>query len=190
MRESDLASLLENAANGDPSAWAEIVKRYTPFVAAICRRCGVRYADAEDVAGIVWLRLVTNVTLIRDAEALPAWLATTTRRECVHLRRDKRREIPADVEIIDRPEPEAEPSFLADERRQVVREAYHRLPERDRTLLTMLFADPPAPYTTISAKLGMPIGAIGPTRQRCLARMRGNAAITALFADEDHRWSA
>jgi DNA-directed RNA polymerase specialized sigma24 family protein len=90
--------------------------------------------------------------------------------------------------------------MLADERLASVRHAVRLLPERDRTLLSMLFSDPPTPYADISAALGMPLGAIGPTRQRCLARVRSSAVIAALLADgeladgelaaEDHRRSA
>lgn len=174
-------ALVDSASRGDESAWNAIVHRYRTLVAAVCRGLGVTGADAEDVAGNVWLRLVANLRSIRDPEALPGWIATTTRRECLQLLRDHNRQIPADTEIVATgPDPDAE--LLVDERRTALRDALTRLPERDRTLLSMLFSDPPTPYTVISTRLGMPVGAIGPTRQRCLARVRRIPAIAALLA--------
>jgi RNA polymerase sigma factor (sigma-70 family) len=174
-------TLWESATRGEEPAWAEIVARYTPLVVGVCRRYRVFNADAEDVAGTVWLRLVSAWTGIREPAALPGWLVTTTRRACVTLLRDKRRQVPSSVDVIDRTEPGVDASVLVNERRDAVRSACRRLPDRDRELLAMLFSDPPTPYADISATLGMPIGAIGPTRQRCLARVRRTAPIAALL---------
>jgi len=68
--------------------------------------------------------------------------------------------------------PEIDERLLADERAQVVRDALTRLPRRWQRLLEMLMADPPVPYADISDELGLPVGSIGPTRGRCLARLR------------------
>jgi RNA polymerase sigma factor (sigma-70 family) len=184
--EPSMTALL---AAGTESAWREIFRRYTPFVAGVCRRYRVYGADAEDVCGTVWLQLVSKVSDIRDPEALPAWLATTAGRECLLLLRDKRRQVPSETDVVDRVEPAADGSVLVHERHDAVRRACDGLPDRDRELLSMLFADPPRSYADISTTLGMPIGAIGPTRQRCLARVRRSAAIAALL-DNDHRRSA
>ncbi|TCO62750.1 RNA polymerase sigma factor [Actinocrispum wychmicini] len=188
--EPSTTALLTRAAQGAESAWQEIFRRYTPFVVGVCRRYRIYGADAEDVCGTVWLQLVTNVNAIRDPQALPGWLATTAGRECLALLRDKRRQVPSQSDVVDRVEPAVDVSLLVDERRDAVRRAFDRLPDRDRVLLSMLFADPPRSYADISSQLGMPIGAIGPTRQRCLARVRRSAAIAALLADDDHRRSA
>ncbi|GAB3894134.1 sigma-70 family RNA polymerase sigma factor [Kibdelosporangium lantanae] len=175
----------ESATRGEESAWAEIVRRYTPLLSGVCRRCHVFGVDAEDVAGTVWLQLVAARAGIREPEALPGWLVTTTRRECVALLRDKQRQVPSTVDVVDETEPGVDVSVLVNERRDAVRSAFRRLSARDRALLAMLFADPPIPYADISATLGMPIGAIGPTRQRCLAKVRRTGPIAALL-DEDH----
>jgi RNA polymerase sigma factor (sigma-70 family) len=178
-------TLWESATRGEEWAWAEIVGRYTPLVVGVCRRCRVFGVDAEDVAGTVWLRLVSARAGIRQPEALPGWLVTTTRRLCVTLLRDKQRQVPSSIDVMDETEPGVDVSVLVNERRDAVRSAFRRLPDRDRELLAMLFSDPPTPYADISATLGMPIGAIGPTRQRCLAKVRRTAPIAALL-DEDH----
>jgi RNA polymerase sigma factor (sigma-70 family) len=188
--DSPIADVLESAGRGTESAWREIHLRYSPLVRWVCRGYGLVGADADDVSGTVWLSLVANVATIRAPEALPAWLRTTAGRECVKVLRQRRRLVPRDVEVGDRVEPAADESLLTRERREVVRGALERMPERDRELLSLLFSDPPTPYARISSTLGIPVGAIGPTRQRCLARMRRVPSITALLADDHHRRSA
>lgn len=143
--------------------------------------------DADDVAGTVWLRLVANVTAIRDPEALPGWIVTTTRRECLQLLRDRTRQVARETEeMADILAPGPDSRLLVDERRDALREAIDGLSGRDQQLLSLLFADPPIPYAEISVRLGMPIGAIGPTRQRCLARVRKSPGIAALLVNECH----
>src|SRR5215470_14542975 len=183
-RDSPVAPLLEGAAHGREWAWTEIVRRYTPLVVSVCRHYQVVGADADDVGGDVWLRLVANLRTIRTAEALPGWLITTTRNECLMLLRHKKRQLPSGHEIAAESEPEPDASLLVQERRDAVRHALARLPEREQKLLSMLFSDPPTPYTTISAVLGIPMGTIGPTRQRCLARVRRSPVLTSLLLDE------
>jgi RNA polymerase sigma factor (sigma-70 family) len=182
--DSPVAPLLEAAARGSESAWHRIVERYTALVRSVCHGHGIRGADAEDVAGSVWLRLVANLAGIREPEALPGWLRTTTRHECLMLLRHHSRHIPVDTELGgEETEAELDAALLGAERRAAARAAFAALPRRDRQLLAMLFADPPAPYREISATLGIPVGAIGPTRARCLARARRMPAIAALLAD-------
>lgn len=184
--ESPVADLLERAAEGKESAWQEIIQRFSPLVASVCRGCGVRGADAEDVAGSVWLDLVAGLRSIREPKSLPGWLATTTRHECLALLREKQRAVPCDRDPGDRHAPAPDAAILRAERDGVLRDAVASLCDRDRALLGMLFADPPQTYSQISSRLNMPIGAIGPTRQRCLARVRSLPAIAALHSD-DHR---
>jgi RNA polymerase sigma factor (sigma-70 family) len=134
----------------------------------------------------VWLRLVTNLSSIREPKALPKWLMTTAQRECLALLRDRDRQVPK--ETIDEVAPAcAEATLLDAERNDAVREAVAELSDQDRELLELLFCDPPLPYTKISSRLGMPVGAIGPTRQRCLARVRRIPSIAALLDDRHVR---
>jgi RNA polymerase sigma factor (sigma-70 family) len=181
--DSPVTPLLENAARGSEVAWQEIVNRYSPLVLAVCRSFGINGTDAQDVSASVWLRLVTSVKVIREPEALPGWLRTTARHECQTLLRYRTRQIPTDItpigEVID---PEFDATLIGAERRDAARHAVAALPHRDRELLSMLFADPPKPYREISEILGIPVGAIGPTRARCLARARRTPAIVALLA--------
>lgn len=182
--DSPIAPLLEGATRGSESSWREIIVRYTPLVLAVCRRYGIRGADAEDVSGAVWMHLVTHLNLIREPEALPGWLRTTVRHECLMLLRQRKRQIPVGIALFGEVSADdVDKRLIEAEWRAATRNAFARLPHRDQKLLLMLFSDPPTPYREISSTLGIPIGAIGPTRARCLARARRTPAIVALLGD-------
>ncbi|BCL14557.1 RNA polymerase sigma factor [Micromonospora sagamiensis] len=181
------AVLVSAAASGDESAWAELVRRYAPLVATVIRSHGLDRADSADVNQTVWLRLVEQLGRLRDAHALPAWLVTTTRRECHRLLRLGRRTQPFDPYddsvdghvgvflLVDPTTPDED--LLRAERRQALRDAFAQLPPRCRDLLALLAGDPPASYREVGERLGMPLGSVGPTQARCLARLRGCPAL-------------
>lgn len=177
--------LVRDAAAGDRAAWDQLVDRYAPLVWSICRRYRLTQADAEDVSQSVWLRLVENLHGLRDPEALPGWLATTTNRECLRVVRSSMRERPADelhleMEVLTDTDP-VEQGFVAAELRAALREAYRQLPDRCKSLLALLMEDPPVPYAQISQRLNMRIGGIGPNRARCLDRLRECPALAVYF---------
>jgi RNA polymerase sigma factor (sigma-70 family) len=177
-----VAALVRCAAAGDDSAWRAILRAYSPLVRSVCRRYGLRGAAAEDVCATVWLRLVDRVGSIREPAALPGWLATSARRECLqHMRKQVREDLIADLEDTAPSTVRCDTRLLVDERHVAVREAIAQLPRREQRLLSLLFSDPPTPYEKISAILDMPVGAIGPTRQRCLTRMRRSPALVDLM---------
>jgi RNA polymerase sigma factor (sigma-70 family) len=184
--DSPVARLVAQARDGDKSAWDAIVDRYAPLIWSICRRYQLDRADADDVAQSVWLRLVDQLEFIREPAALPGWIATTTRRECGRVvTAARRREALAsglDAEEIpdDHPD-EAEAEVLMAERNAALREAFGALSPPCQRLLTLLIADPPVPYADISAELGIAVGSIGPTRARCLDRVRRHPAVAALI---------
>jgi RNA polymerase sigma factor (sigma-70 family) len=178
--------LVARARSGDIRAWDALVDRYAPLIWSICRQYRLGRADAEDVGQSVWLRLVDRLDQIREPAALPGWLATTTRRECGRLVRAARGPHAAlytlDTETIaDEQAGPAEQDLFAAERHTALRQAFADLPPDGQQLIAMLLADPPVPYAQISARLGIPIGSIGPTRRRCLDKMRRHPAIAALI---------
>jgi RNA polymerase sigma factor (sigma-70 family) len=182
---AEVIALVQQAADGDRSAWDQLVDRYAPLVWSVCRRFRLTQADAEDVSQSVWLRLVENLRGLRDPEALPGWLATTTSRECLRVVRSSMRERPADephleMEVLGEFDP-IEQGFVAAELRDALRKAYQQLPGRCKDLLAMLMADPPVPYAQISQRLNMRIGGIGPNRARCLDRLRECPALAVYF---------
>jgi RNA polymerase sigma factor (sigma-70 family) len=181
-----VADLVIRARNGDRLAWDALVERYAPLIRTICRRRGLDSADADDVGQSVWLRLVDHMVSIRCPAALPGWLTTTTQRECCRVLDAARRPVAAryalDAEnIVDDRAATAEERLLAAERHAAIHEAVMDLPKSFQRLLSLLIEDPPVPYAEISTRLGIPVGSIGPTRGRCLERLRRHPAIAALI---------
>jgi RNA polymerase sigma factor (sigma-70 family) len=186
-----VTDLVARARDGDQQAWDALVERYAPLVWSICRRHRLDRADAEDVAQTVWLRLVDHLGRLRDPDALPGWLVTTTRRECAQAldTAHKTGTLGLILDAGDIPDPQAitaEQELLAAERRAALREAFTTLPPHCQRLLALLLQDPPVCYAEISARLGISVGSIGPIRTRCLARLRRHPAITALTDPETH----
>jgi len=184
-----VTDLVTRARNGDRQAWDALVERYAPLIWSICRRHRVDGADADDVGQSVWLQLVDQLDKVRDPAALPGWLATTTRRECARVLRTVRGPHAAgyslDAETIpDEQARMAEQQVLVAERHAALREAFAHLPPCCQQLIAVLIEDPPVPYAEISARLGIPVGSIGPNRSRCLDRLRHYPAIAALINAE------
>jgi RNA polymerase sigma factor (sigma-70 family) len=169
--------LVAAAGAGDQDAWRELVDRYGRTVWAVTHSFRLSDQDAQDVSQTAWLLLAVHLKTIENPVAVGAWLATTARRECLRLLRRRGRELPADPldAMADRPDTaaeQAEDTVLRAELRALVRAAFAQLPEPCRRLLALLLRDPPPSYDVISAKLGIPRGGIGPTRRRCLDRLR------------------
>jgi RNA polymerase sigma factor (sigma-70 family) len=179
-------AVVRRAQDGDQAAWNEIVDRFAPLVWGICRRFRLSDMDAHDVGQNVWLRLVEHLAALREPAALPGWIATTTRRECIRTQRagweHEREQMEPSVELpADEDATQVDQWLLAHERESVIRAAFAQLQPRCQQLLRLLMSDPPPPYTEISAALHMPIGAIGPNRARCLDRLRHTPSLTAFI---------
>jgi RNA polymerase sigma factor (sigma-70 family) len=171
-----VAQLVRRAAEGDRGAWERLVDQYHRLIWSITGEFRLVESDAADVAQTTWLRLLEHIDRIEYPDRVGSWLAATARNECLRSLAAHKRVVlsPDDAELSDAVahEPEIDARLLADERAQVVRDALSRLPRRWQRLLEMLMADPPVSYAEISDQLDLPIGSIGPTRGRCLARLR------------------
>ena len=184
--ELAVTDLVTCARKGDKQAWDALVERYSPLIWSICRRHRLRDADAEDVGQNVWSHLVDQLDKVRDPAALPGWLATTTRRDCLRVLRTAWEPLAAgyglDAQILsDEQARTAEQELLVAERHAALREAFLALPPSDQRLIGLLLEDPPVPYAEISSRLGIPVGSIGPHRGRCLDKLRRDPAIAALI---------
>jgi RNA polymerase sigma factor (sigma-70 family) len=179
----ELTSLVRQAADGDRAAWETLVDRYTNLLWSIARGYRLGTEAAADVVQTSWLRLLENLGRIKEPERLGAWLATTARHECLRvLRRTQREELAEDTSL-DRPDAAAQPldaALLLEERDAALWRALSRVGERCQQLLRVLMADPPPTYEAVSAALEMPVGSIGPTRARCLAKLREQASAAGL----------
>jgi RNA polymerase sigma factor (sigma-70 family) len=172
----DVAELLRRAADGDMTAWNRLIDQFGRLIWSITVGFKLAESDAADVVQTTWLRLLEHIDRIEYPDRVGSWLAATARNECLRNLAARKRVVPSDddVELGSALAygPEVDEGLLAHERDQTVRDAMSRLPRRWQRLLEMLMADPPASYADISDKLGLPIGSIGPTRGRCLARLR------------------
>ena len=183
---SEVSRLVRASASGSETAWNELVRRYSPLVMAVTRTYQLTADDAKDVSQTVWLRLVENLANLREPDALPGWLATTTQRECIRQLRQGRRVLPVDphtdgaLQLCEAVDPDTD--ILRAELHQAMRDGLAALPARDQALLKLRAADPPKSYEEISQILGMPIGSIGPTLRRSLDRLRDTSAMRAYLA--------
>jgi RNA polymerase sigma factor (sigma-70 family) len=179
---SELTILVHGLQRGDERAWTRVVRRFDPGLRRIARSYRLAPADVDDVVQTCWLRLHRHVAKLRLPEALPGWLATTTRREALRLLQRPAAELPTDDELLaeapDHGGPER--TLIAAERRTALARALRTLPPRHRGLMIMLARDATADYATISRVLAMPRGSIGPVRARCLARLAEDPGLRAL----------
>ena len=181
-----LTALVAAARAGDQGAWAEIVRRHAGLVVARIHQFRLTPQQAEDVAQTVWLNLCEHLGSIREPEALPGWIATTTRHECLRVSAAARRSILVDPTTdLDVPAEDHEDGLalelVREERQRALRAGLAELPDHQRRLLLLLSTDPPPTYQEVSAQLGIPVGSIGPTRQRGLERLRRTQALRGYF---------
>jgi RNA polymerase sigma factor (sigma-70 family) len=171
-----IALLVRLAAKGDKRAWERIVDQYSKLIWSITVEYRLGESDAADVIQTTWLRLLEHIDRIQYPDRVGSWLAATARNECLRSLAARKRVVLGhdtnEIEEAHAPGADVDERLLAAERDQTVREAMSLLPTRWQRLLEMLMADPPVPYTEISDQLGLPVGSIGPTRGRCLARLR------------------
>lgn len=170
-----VAELVAAAVKGDSDAWSQLVTRYARLVWSVARGFRLGQAEAADVSQTVWLRLIENLSSVRDPDRLAGWLVTTTRRECLRTLKAAGREIPDDEAVNEAPAeraPSPEAMLLKDEDQRQLWHAMSTLTERCQRLLRLLAYNPDLSYADVSATLAVPIGSIGPTRGRCLTSLR------------------
>lgn len=173
------AQLIAACLDGEAGAWEELLKRYRRLIYSIPYKYGLSPDQAADIFQSVCVTMLEQLRTLRDERKLSSWLITTTLRECWKVKRRQQREIsnPDD-------ETEALASLPADgplpdelvqtlEEQHLVRQAIQRLDDRCRALLTYLFYEKEEwSYERISRQLGMPVASIGPTRGRCLQKLK------------------
>lgn len=174
--DEETVQLFLAAATGDRSAWDTLVQRYVALLWAIALRHGLNESDAADVVQTTWLRLLEHIGDVRDPARLGSWLSTTAQREALRcVARSRRFVLSDDSTTFDGPDrllPPVDEALLHDEQAAAARQALETLPPAWRSLVTLLTQDPPPSYEEIGADLGVPVGSIGPTRGRCVRRLR------------------
>lgn len=176
--ESD-AALVQACRDGVPGSWERLVQRFERLIYTVPRRAGLSADEAADVFQTVFMRLHERLPALTQPDRVQAWLVTTARRETLHLLRERRRSVPLGADGESEPPEPADPDPLPEQLLETLqlqhraRSALQRLAEPCRSLLQLLYGEDDAPsYSAIAQQLGMAIGSIGPTRARCLGRLR------------------
>lgn len=181
----EIAELVKRAAAGEPGAWDALVRRFNGLIWSVIRRFRFSLSDSQDVAQVVWLRLLENLGSLRDPGRVAGWLATTTQRECLRLVRSGGRMFPVADDQLERaaePGASAEDIVTANDLRRAVFEIWRMLELRCRRLLEL--SAHKLPYQEISELLDMPMGSIGPTMRRCLEKLRKLLRDAGINPDE------
>jgi RNA polymerase sigma factor (sigma-70 family) len=174
-RNERIADLMCAVKEGNDDALARIVTELSPLLWHVARAAGLGSGDAEDVVQTAWVRLLSHLDSIRTSTALTRWLLVTTRREAWRVRAERRRRLPVDEEWFGRlpdPGPGSEEQVIADDQRRALWKAIGQLPRRCQELLRIVAFVPRPDYQAVAAELGVPVGSVGPTRGRCLAKLR------------------
>ena len=173
-----LADVVTSAAGGDEDAWRDLFTRFNPILQSVARGFRLAPADVDDVVQATWARAFGAIHRLMDPEAVGGWLVVTARRESLRLLQRGTSEILTDTP----PEHEAvgegpETAVVEAERRDALHAAVRRLPAQQRRVLGALIAAPGCSYDDLSSQLGVPVGSIGPTRNRSLDRLRADALL-------------
>jgi RNA polymerase sigma factor (sigma-70 family) len=181
---AELAGLVRRAGRRDARAWEELVTRFDPRIRAAARGFRLSAADIDDVAQTTWLAALTHIHRIDKPEAIAVWLLVTARRAALRTLQRGTREVLAD-EPIGPPDPAPDSpavALLAAERREAVRSAVRRLPERQRPVVAALLAPSGTTYAAVSQRLEIPLGSVGPARGRAIASLRRDPALAAVVS--------
>ena len=167
---------MQDCLHGNEEAWATLIDRYKNLIFSIPIKLGFSSDDAADIFQGVCLAIVEELPRLREPRALPAWLIQTTSRKCFRWKDASRRFVASDGQLENLSDTSAKiPEQLLQEldREQMVREAVSELPRECRRLVELLFYQvSPLSYHDLAEALEIPKGSIGPTRMRCLEKMR------------------
>ena len=183
--DATLAQLVDAVRAGCPGAWRAIVDRFDDGLHAIGRGYGLDAAAVDDAVQQTWLAAVTHLVALREPAALAGWLRSILHRECIRAANRAAREVPVEEQHLGEPVSAAHVALRAAAPRgpedEVVRRAQiaalrdavrRRLSAREQELMTLLSDEQEHSYSEIARVLGLPVGSIGPTRARCIAKLR------------------
>ncbi|WP_434444204.1 RNA polymerase sigma factor [Lentzea sp. E54] len=171
----EVSVLVRDCRRGRQQAWRSVVEEFTPVVWTVAKSFGLPAGDCEDVCQSTWIQVFTGIDSIRRPERLRTWIVTVAKRESIkHLQFSAHHVLVPDLGCDVREPcgsgPEEVAVARADHRR--VRAALLQLPGHHQALVRLLIRDPAPTYDEISARLNIPRGSIGPTRNRIMHRLR------------------
>ncbi len=200
--EQSLTGLVGGAIDGHADAWVALVARLERVVWKSVNMMTFDHEARDDAFAATWLRLAERLDTIREPEKLPGWLATTACNEVRQILRQRSRQQTVQagdwstssggvgdlLDTITGDDGDHSRGIQLDESRRDVRAAFGRLDPHCREIITVLvLADPPVPYDEASERLGRPIGSLGPSRRRCLQKMKSLLEGDATDPPIDHR---
>jgi RNA polymerase sigma factor (sigma-70 family) len=160
--------LVHRCLKGDEAAWKTLVTRYQRLVYSVAHTLCSQPDDVSDVFQQVWMELYQHLADVRNIDALPAWLITVTRRRCYAMLNSRQSTEPLTEEI-----PDLSEELAHVEHEHTLERVLDQLPDRCRRLINLLYFDAREPsYLEIAAEMGMPEASIGPTRARCLEKLK------------------
>jgi RNA polymerase sigma factor (sigma-70 family) len=174
----DDTRLVKECLAGNEEAWSLLIDKYKALIYSIPVKYGLPAHESADVFQSTCMELLTRLPELREPRALPKWLMQVAHHQCYRLKRQQQRLVSRDAEP-NLPDPEtpaiAESLVQQTQEEQMLREAMGGLTPQCRRLVELLFFEtPPRPYTEVAAELGLALGSIGFTRQKCIERLRRN----------------
>jgi RNA polymerase sigma factor (sigma-70 family) len=172
----DDTRLVKECLSGNEQAWSLLIDKYKALIYSIPVKYGLPPHEAADVFQATCAELLVRLSELREPRALPKWLMQVAHHECYRWKRQQQRVVSRDAEP-DLPEPEtpaiAEAILQQTQEEQMLREAMNILSPQCRRLVELLFFETPArPYSQVAKELGLAVGSIGFTRQKCIDRLR------------------
>lgn len=160
--------LIASCLSGEQRAWADLIARYQRLIYSVARGLCPQPEDCADVFQRVCMELYQGLSRIRNDQTLPAWLITVTKRSSYAVLRARKTTVP-----IEEFEAASDQKIQQIEKEFLIERAVSELPDRCRSLIELLYFDVTEPsYENISQRLGMPVASIGPTRARCLEKLK------------------
>jgi RNA polymerase sigma factor (sigma-70 family) len=176
--DDDLRELVERALSGEPGAWFTITSRFESLIRATARNTGIFGTDVDDVSQETWFAVYRSLDTLREPECLAGWIRQIARNVCLSRLREV---TPTPDDALDRADDvDVGGVVVSREAVAAVREAIGQLADRDRQLVDLMLKE--CPYDDIGEQLSMPVGSIGPTRQRVLQKMRKSRRLSKLAA--------
>lgn len=174
--------LVKECLSGSEEAWRLLIAKYKALIYSVPVKYGLPRQDAAEVFQSTCVELLERLPLLRKPEALPKWLTVVAHHQCYRYKLQQSRFVSHDAEAHLRlPETPAIADTLVEQTQeeQMLREALAGLTPQCRRLIELLFFEsPPRPHAKVAADLGLELGSVGFTRQKCLERLRRR--LTAL----------
>jgi len=174
----DDTRLVKECLYGSEEAWSALIEKYKALIYSVPVKYGLPQQEAAEVFQATCVELLTRLPELREPRALPKWLIQVAHHQCYRWKQQQQRLVSRDAEE-SLPEPitpaVADTLVQQTQEEQMLREALASLTPQCRRLVELLFLEtPPRPYIEVAAELGLAIGSIGFTRQKCIERLRRN----------------